>query len=293
MSTIKTTIPARIWAGVALALAAAAGFAFSNASAHVADIGGSNALTVAAMRFLVPSAALAAWLHLAGARLMLPGRDALIAAILGIVTGLYTWALLTAFTRIPFALAVLIFYLFPLLAAVTVALLGWEKLSWKTVTGLVLAFAGLALALNVGAGNLNIAGLGIAFLAAIGLAIVAVVSGRLLANLDPRPVTLHMAAVACVELLILCAVAGDFALPKTQAGWIGFLASTALYGFAMIAFFIAISIIGAVHTSLLSYAETIISAVLGVIVLGQALTLVQIAGIALVIAALAGTTLWK
>lgn len=293
MSTIRTTIQSRTWFGVVLALAAAAGYSLSNTSAHVAHTAGSNALTVAAMRFVVPTIALIVWLRLAGISLTLPRRDAIIAALLGVATAFYTWALVAAFTSIPFALAVLIFYLFPLLAAVIVALFGWERLSWKTIAGLVLAFAGLALALNIQSGSLDAFGLILALLAAIGLAVVIAVSGRLLAKHDPRPVTLYMAAVASAVLLIFCAITGDFALPKTQPGWISFLASAVFYGFAMIVFFIAVSMIGAVRASLLSYADAVISAVLGVIVLGQALTLVQTAGIALVILTLIGTTLWR
>jgi drug/metabolite transporter (DMT)-like permease len=102
-----------------------------------------------------------------------------------------------------------------------------------------------------------------------------------------------MAAMASAVLLILCAVTGDFALPKTDSGWIGFLGTSVFYGFAMIAFFIAVSMVGAVRASLLSYADAVISAALGVVVLGQALTLVQVAGVALVILALVGTTLWR
>lgn len=293
MATVNTAVQSRAWIGIALALAAAAGYSLSNTSAHVANTAGSNALTVSAIRFLVPAVALFVWLRLAGTSLALPPLDALIAALLGVATALYTWALVTAFTSIPFALAVLIFYLFPLLAAVIVALLGWERLSWKTVAGLILAFVGLALALNVHSGNLNTLGLVLAFFAAVGLAVVIAVSGRLLAKHDPRPLTLYMAAVASAVLLIVCAVTGDFALPKTDSGWISFLASAACYGFAMIAFFIAVSMIGAVRASLLSYADAVISAILGVVVLGEALTLVQVAGIALVILALVATTLWR
>ena len=84
---------------------------------------------------------------------------------------------------------------------------------------------------------------------------------------------------------------GDFALPQTSSGWIGIVASSAVYGFAMIAFFIAVSMIGPVRASLLSYADAVISAGLGFVGLGQALTMVQVAGIALVIIALIGATL--
>ena len=45
-------------AGVALALAAALAFALSNASASMAYRGGSNPLTMAAVRFLLPTGAL-------------------------------------------------------------------------------------------------------------------------------------------------------------------------------------------------------------------------------------------
>jgi drug/metabolite transporter (DMT)-like permease len=64
-----------------------------------------------------------------------------------------------------------------------------------------------------------------------------------------------------------------------------------LYGFAMITFFIAVSMIGPVRASLLSYADAVISAGLGVVVLGQALTVIQVVGIVVVIIALIGATL--
>ncbi len=290
MSAINVISDPRARVGIAIALAAAAGFALANTSASVAYQGGSNALTVAATRFLVPTAALIVWLRVSGVSLVLPQRDALAAIALGVVTALYTWALLRSFSSIPFALAILIFYLFPLMAAVIVAGFGWEKFSWKTGAAIVLALAGLALALDVRGGNLNTEGVALAFLAAAGLAVVIAVSSRVFGSGDARPLTLYMAATASVVLFIVCAGSGGFAWPHTASGWIGFAAAAALYGFAMIAFFIAITMIGPVRASLLSYADAVISAGLGVVVLGQALTLIQIGGITLVILALVGAT---
>lgn len=290
MSAINMTSAPHARVGIIVALAAAAGFALANTSATVAYQGGSNPLTVAAIRFLVPTAALIIWLRLSNVSLALPWRDAIAAAFLGVVTALYTWALLRSFSSIPFALAVLIFYLFPLMAAVIVAGFGWEKFSWKTGAAIVVALAGLALALDVRGGSLNAEGVALALSAALGLAIVVAVSSRIFRKGDARPLTLYMAAAASVVLLTLCAVSGDFALPHTTPGWIGFVAAASLYGFAMIAFFIAITMIGPVRTSLLSYADALLSAALGVVVLGQALTMFQVAGIALVILALIGAT---
>jgi drug/metabolite transporter (DMT)-like permease len=290
MTAINTARHPRVWLGVAVALASAAGYAVANTSANVAYQGGSNAMTVAAARFLVPALALFVWLRLGGISLVLPRRDTLLAVLLGFVTALYTWAFLRSFNALPFALAVLTFYVFPLIAAVAVAVLGWERFAWRTGGAIVLALLGLALALDIRGGNLDAAGIGLASLGALGLALVIVVSSRMFGAGDARPITFYMAAGASALLLILCAVSGEFALPQTVSGWIGYTASSIIYGFAMISFFIAVSMIGPVRTSLLSYADAVISAGLGVIVLGQALTLIQVAGIALVIVALVGAT---
>jgi drug/metabolite transporter (DMT)-like permease len=291
MTAISTTAHPRMWLGVVVALAAAAGYAVANTSASVAYQAGSDPMTVAATRFLVPTVALIVWLRLSGVPLTLRRRDAILGVLLGLVTALYTFAVLRSFNMLPFALAVLIFYLFPLIAAVIAVGFGLEKFNWKTGAAIVLALIGLALALNVRGGNLDPFGVALAFFAAVGLAVVIVVSSRLFGGGDPRPLTLYMAAAASVFLLIVCAASGDFVLPQTPNGWIGFAASSVLYGFAMITFFIAVSMIGPVRASLLSYADAVISAGLGVVVLGQALTVVQVVGIVVVIVALIGATL--
>ena len=221
---------------------------------------------------------------------MLPKRQAVVAVLLGAVTALYNWALLRSFNSIPFALAVLIIYLYPLIAAVIVAGFGWDKFAWRTGAAIVVAFLGLALALDVRGSNLDISGVSLAFLAAVGLSVVVVVSSRVFGSGDARPVTLYMSPVASVLLLLICAVSGDFAFPQTGAGWISFAAAAVFYGFAIITFFIAISMIGPVRASLFSYSDAVISAILGVVVLGQALTAIQVAGITLVIVALVSAT---
>ena len=89
MSASNVTGRGSVWVGIFVALAAAAGYALANTSASVAYQGGSNALTVAATRFLVPTAGLIGWLHLGGVSLVLPKRDAVVSALLGVATALY------------------------------------------------------------------------------------------------------------------------------------------------------------------------------------------------------------
>jgi drug/metabolite transporter (DMT)-like permease len=290
VSAIGVARNSRARLGVAVAVAAGAAFAIANTSAGVAYQGGSNPLTVASTRFLLPTAALLVWLGFDGAPLILPKRQAIVAVLLGVLSALYNWALLGSFNSIPFALAVLIIYFYPLIAAVIVATLGWERFAWKTGAAILLAIIGLALALDVRGSNLNVSGVSLAFLAAVGLAVVVAVSSRVFGNGDARPVTLYMSATATVLLLLLCAASGDFAFPQAEAGWIGFGAAAVFYGFAIITFFIAISMIGPVRAPLFSYSDPVISAILGVVVLGQTLTAIQVAAITLVIIALVSAT---
>jgi drug/metabolite transporter (DMT)-like permease len=281
----------RQWFGIALALAAAIAFGLANSSAGVAYRGGSNPTTVAAIRFVLPAAALIVWLRLRHVPLGLPAPNNWIAAALGVVTAIYAWALLSAIDAIPLALAILVFYLFPLIATVILAAFGWETLGWRKIAAIVLALTGLALALDPRGGNLAIGGMALAFLGALGLGTVIAVSSRVFRAGDSRPVTLHIAAVAAPLLIVLCVAQGEFALPRTGLGWVGFVSAALFYAFAIIAFFIAVSIIGPARAALLSYAEPVVAAGLGVALLGQTLAPVQIVGIALVIVALIGATL--
>jgi drug/metabolite transporter (DMT)-like permease len=259
-------------------------------SASLAFQGGSNPMTLAAVRFVLPAFVLVVWLTAQGRSAWLPARDGWIALALGAVTAAYSWALLSAIGAIPLALAILIFYLFPIVATVILGLFGWEKLEWKTIAAIVVAFAGLALALDPRVPRFDVAGMTLAFLASLGLGAVVAVSSRVLRAGDSRPVTLYMATVSAVLLIAFCALHGNFVLPYTTIGWVGFVAAALFYAFALIAFFIAVSMIGPARSSLLCYAEPVVAAGLGVVLLGEALTLMQISGILLVVGALVGVT---
>jgi drug/metabolite transporter (DMT)-like permease len=146
--------------------------------------------------------------------------------MLGAVTGVYTLALLSAIGSIPIALAILVFYLFPLIATIILAICGWERFGWPTMAAVVVAFAGLALALDPGGRGFHFEGVALALGAALGLGIVIAVSSRVFRSGDSRPVTLYMAATAAALSIVLCIVHGEFALPKTGLGWLGFFGTS-------------------------------------------------------------------
>ena len=157
--------------------------------------------------------------------MLLPKRDGWIAVGLGVLTACYSWALLSAIDAIPLALAILIFYLFPLVATMILGVFGWEPLGWRTIAAIVVAFIGLILALDPSVVNINMKGVWLGFAAAVGLGIVVAVSSRVFRAGDSRPVTLYMATVSAILLIAFCAQQGDIALPTTPVGQIGFVAA--------------------------------------------------------------------
>lgn len=272
--------------GIALVVFIGVCFAMANTLAGLAYRGGSDPLSVSTARFFLPAIVLAAILAARGRRLLLPRRDGLIAAALGVVTAAYTWALLTSIHLLPISLAVLVFYLFPVFTAFIVAAFGWERLQRVTVVAAIIAFVGLALALGIGGKGLDPLGIALAALAAAGLATVSAVSHRVIRAGDPRQATLYVSVSAAATFVVLTLLAGDFVLPATREGWLGFVGTNLFYAIAMIGFFAAISLIGPAKTTLFSYVEPIIATGAAYVILGQTLTPIQLAGALVVVAAL-------
>lgn len=271
---------------VALILGFTVSFALTNSMAGLAYAGGSDPLAVATVRAVLPAFVLAALLWATGVRLALPRRDAVAAIGLGLVTVIYTFALLSAIDVLSVSLAVLIFFLFPLFTSLIVAVMGWEKLSVTTIVAAIVAFAGLALTLGVETGGLSILGVVYGLISAAGLAAVSAVSSRVIRSGDSRPVTLYIVTTASAVFLVASLLRGDPQLPQTVGGWLGFAGSAVFYTTGIIGYFVAISVIGPAKTTLFSYVEPIFTMIAAFIFLGELLAPLQLVGAAIVVGAL-------
>ncbi|MFB3102440.1 MAG: DMT family transporter, partial [Alphaproteobacteria bacterium] len=240
---------------IALVLGFTVSFALTNTTARLAFIGGSDPLTVANARFTFTTLALVVILWATGARFSLPRRDAYVAIALGVVTAVYSFAILSAIEKLGVSLAVLIFFLFPLFTSLIVAVMGWEKLTNTTMVAAVIAFAGLALTLGVDSENLAVNGIIYGLIGAFGLAVVSAVSSRVIRSGDSRPVTLYIVTTAAIVFIALSLFRGDFQLPQTSEGWVGYVGTSVFYAIGIIIYFATIAFIGPAKTALFSYVE--------------------------------------
>jgi drug/metabolite transporter (DMT)-like permease len=247
---------------------------------------GANPLTVVTLRTVGTVAVFIAWFRLTGIALQLARRERLIALALGLPLCLNNYLVNAAMAEIPVPLAVLIFYLWPAITSVVSWLLGRERFRWTSLAGLVAAFAGLALALNVDFTAAQAYGVWCAFGASFAWSAVYLLMGHWFAGRDTQVPTLYMTLTAATVFVAACVITGAVALPQRPSGWAGVLGVPFFYAFGMIGIFWASARLGAVRTGFFMNFEPIAAIVLAALILDQVLAPVQLAGAALVIAAL-------
>ena len=221
-----------------------------------------------------------------GKAIILERRPAVTAAILGLISVVYTFALLKAIELLPVTIAILIFYLFPILTAFILAMFGAGRLTAKMIISAFIVFFGLGMALAAKFGELNLIGMLAGLVSAIGFAIVCSVSHRLMHGQDSRQATLYMSTSATVIMLVIIPFVGNIQLPITTAGWAGFMFSHVLYAGAIIGFYISLSMVGAAATTFFVNLEPIVVVGAGYVFLNQTISSWQMVGIAIVVGAL-------
>ena len=248
--------------------------------------GGSNPLTVVTVRTVAAIGLLVGWLLLMKIPFRLPRKDIAIALAIGLPLAANNYMLNAAIGEIPVPLAVLIFYTWPAMTTAASWLTGKERFRWRSAAGLALAFAGVALTLNVELTAAQTNGVALALGAALMWSAAFFLSGHFFHGRDTRVPTLYMMLTALTAFAAACALTGDVAWPATRAGWSGLAGVGAFYAFALIGLLLAGVRIGALRAGFYMNFEPIASVALAALLLGQRLAPVQLAGAALVIAAL-------
>ena len=281
-----TTSEKRLGLGLFLVALSALSFAANSTSSVVAYGGGASPLSLVTFRNAFAVIALYACLKATGARIAITPRDRTVALALGILLAGYSYCLVEAFDRLPVALAVITFYLYPIFIGAIAYAVGLDRPSWALGIGLIVAFVGLAFALGVTGGRLDPAGIALAATAAASFSVMAVLAAPIIARCgDPRPVVFYSHVTGTIVMIAATLAVWDFPLPTTPRTAVAFLVVPVFYTVASVAFFAAMPIIGTVRTGLVMNLEPVAAIVFGFAILGQHLSPVQLFGAALVILA--------
>jgi drug/metabolite transporter (DMT)-like permease len=253
----------------------------------------------AAIGTLTVSAIVGWRVRFAGARLVgwgsldTRGRAALtVAAIMGTTLNL---AMFQAFSRVPVAIVLLCFYLYPALVAAGSAVLGWERLDRPRLAALALALAGMVAVVAGGeaigtGGGIDPVGVGLALSAALSQTVFVLISRH---GYRAVPSDQAMGLILGVSALLpaIIAIGGGsgaelgrpLAVPELLV--LLFFGGAFAAGLSSWMFLAGIRWIGPVRAGILMLVEPLVGVVLAAIFLGEALGPVQVAGGAAILAA--------
>jgi len=225
------------WIGSGVVILGATTFGLVTTQSRLAYDGGSNTLTVVLVRVVTFALLFGAFLFFRNqrARLTLSGFIATLwmAALLMVMSAGY----LGAVAYIPVSLAALIFYTFPFYVAILASLTGREPMTRTKAAALVVAFAGLVLALGPSFDELNWRGIACALAGALAMGTTVTFGGPIMRKNDPIVVNVCTNAWMALGLSVYMATTGGLALPTTGLGWFGIIGATLCYLVAFTAWF--------------------------------------------------------
>lgn len=290
------------WRGSFLVLLAASSFATLGTTTNLAYTAGMSPYGLIMARSLLGAGAVGLLLlflrrwHDLG---QIPGSERATIVRISITAALTMAALTIAFGRLPVALVIIIFYLYPGLVVATEMVRGDEPWRPTSVAGVLLGLAGLVVALGPtlsGPLPFDMPGLLLALAAAVGQAAFLLFSRRPTPSVSGEQVAAIAIASGVVVAIPLALATGTaasllswMALP---AAWPLALAA-GLLGAAVpvIALIAGVRRIGGTRTGMLMLLEPIAGVLIAAVVLGQPLGISIVAGVALV-AAGAGLVIW-
>jgi len=268
------------------ALLGASSFACADVLSKVALTEGGDVLTVATVRGVLGLAVIYAWLKLAAPAVPLAPRAKWISLGLGVLFGANVFLLFAAFSQIEVPVAILTYFVYPLLTGLAAAATGLERLTWRGVAAALAAFFGLALMLGAHPVPLAVWGIAAALAAACCRVALLLVTRASLQGADARLITWY-SLVSSSALFVLAAVATlNWQPPTTAYGWIALLGVSVATTTGILGVFASTGRIGPFRTALMMNLEPPLVVVGSALLLGEWITPLQALGGAVMIGAL-------
>jgi drug/metabolite transporter (DMT)-like permease len=276
--------------GALLCLLSAAAFGTLGIFGKLASEAGANTATTLLVRFALAGLVFAAILRATGrwAALRLPRR----VVLTGLGLGAFGYSLqsalfFAAIERLDVSMVALLLYTYPAFVTLAAIALGRTAPSLRTGVALTVASAGLVLVLLAGgSGDFELVGALLALGASLTYTTYILVSDNVIDAIDPFALALLVLTGASATFTVAGLATGSLELALSGEAWLWLvliaLVSTVV---AVSCFFAGLRRVGPSEAAILSTFEPPVTVVLAFLVLGERLTALQLAGGALVLAA--------
>jgi drug/metabolite transporter (DMT)-like permease len=267
------------------ALLGASSFACADVLVKVVLIAGAGVLTMSAFRAVVGVAMLFVWLKLAPAAAF-SRRATWISLGLGVLFAGNVFLLFVAIEAVAVPIAILTYFVYPLLTGLAAAATQLEKITWRGAAAAVVAFLGLALMIGAHPTSLAAAGILAALGAAVCRVVILLLTRACLSGADPLRITWYSLLSSTAVFLLAALAAGSWQPPATAAGWLALIVLSAAITAGLLGVFASTVRIGPFRTALFMNLEPPLTAIGSALFLGEVLTPLQVLGGGIMLAAL-------
>jgi drug/metabolite transporter (DMT)-like permease len=242
--------------------------------------------TVALLRFVVSALALWMLARVVGVARLPEPRKLRSFMAMGLVSSVVGGLFVGSLSRIPAATSTLLLYAHPAMVAVATAVLGRERFNIGKGAALALSGAGLLLVLRAPGTDLDALGVGMALGAAVALATFIVLAQRAVVAVHPLVSSGLVQGTAAVVLAPLAISLGvELGRLPESAGWV---VAVGLFTAGAISLFLtAVRRLGPTRAAIGATVEPVATVILGLLLLQEAISGLQLAGGAFVVAAVA------
>jgi drug/metabolite transporter (DMT)-like permease len=267
-------------------LTAAVMFTVSDVFAKLALEGGTDVLSLLSFRSILGIGLVYVWLRLGEPAVALSRNEKWISLALGVLLMANLFSLFKAIELIPVSIAILTYFIYPLLTGIVGAMTGVDRLTITGAATALVAFFGLALIIGANPAGLAVMGL----LAAVGGALcrtgMLLITRATLKGADARLVTWYTLWSSSLVFVALSILTWNWQWPHGASGWVAFLGIGFTTTAAILTLYVSTQRIGPFRTALFMNLEPFMTAVLSAAVLGDRMTPLQVLGGVVMIMAL-------
>jgi drug/metabolite transporter (DMT)-like permease len=196
------------------------------------------------------------------------------------------FGLLLAIQLLPLSIAILTYFIYPLLTGLVGAATGIDRVGWRGFLAAFAAFIGLAMMLGARFGDVDLLGVSSALAAAVLRVVSLLITRASLRNTDSRLNTWYSLVPSAAIFVVFSLVTQTWNPPQSMFGWTAFVGMSVTSTVSVLTIFVSITRIGAFRTALLMNLEPLVTTLASVALLGEVLLPVQALGGALMLVAL-------
>jgi probable blue pigment (indigoidine) exporter len=226
------------------------------------------------------------WLRFAQKSASVPPRARRIALALGVLFAANVFLVFKAVEAIEVPIAILTYFVYPLLTGISAAAVGLEPLSWRGAVAALIAFVGLGVMLGAHPAGLVLAGVVAALAAAVCRVLLLLLTRALLQGVNPLAITLYSMVSSTVLFVLASLVLLDWQPPATALGWVAVIALGISVMGGILGVFASTGRIGPFRTALFMNLEPLLTTIGSAVVLDEVITPVQALGGAVMLGAL-------